>query len=314
MRVKKVLVSVSVRAGGSIRQNLLYLSRSDLPIFPRKGLQISMDTSAKLDVELRKATAERKKQPGHRCLGKQRDGGFALVVGVPTACFTPQQLRSLADIVERYASVSHLSTAQSMILVGIARQDYYAARQAVLDAGFQIRSVGHDVYHIKCCPGADFSPFGLQRTFSLVTYLEETFRCLPLPSKLKIAVSGCANCCANTRLSDFGIHAVTGGWRIFIGGKMGLAPVVAQMIALSVDTDAVPKYLAALVRAYRELAQPGERLFKTIDRLGIETFKTALESYLDHPYDDLAAEAKQARLAMEQDPCTGIVEAGAPGE
>ena len=220
-----------------------------------------MDTSAQLDIELRKATAARKKQPGHRCLGKQRDGDFALIVGVPTACFTAQQLHSLADIVERYASVSHLSTAQSIILLGISRQDYYPARQAVLEAGFQVRSVGHDVYHVKCCPGADFSPFGLQRTFSLVTYLEDTFRCLPMPMKVKISVSGCANCCANTRLSDFGIHATSNGWRIYIGGKMGLAPVVAQMLALSVSADEVPKYLAAMLRAYRELAQPNERLF-----------------------------------------------------
>ena len=95
-----------------------------------------MDTSAELDIELRKETAARKKQPGHRCLGKQRDGGFALIVGVPTACFTAQQLHSLADIVERYASVSHLSTAQSVILLGISKQNYYSARQAVLEAGF----------------------------------------------------------------------------------------------------------------------------------------------------------------------------------
>lgn len=267
-----------------------------------------MDTSAQLDIALRKATAERKKQPGHRCLGKQRDDGYALMIGVPTACFTPPQLRTLADIVERYGSVSHLSTAQSMIILGIRRQNYYPARQAVLEAGFQIRSIGHDVYHVKCCPGADFSPFGLQRTFSLVTHLEETFRCLPMPMKVKISVSGCANCCANTRLSDFGIHATSNGWRIYIGGKMGLAPVVAQMIALSVPADEVPVYLAAMLRAYREQAQPNERLFKTIERLGLEDFKTTLERYLDRPYDDLAAEAKQARLEMEQAECIGPVE------
>jgi NAD(P)H-nitrite reductase large subunit len=267
-----------------------------------------IDTSAELDIELRKATVERKKQSGHRCLGKQRDGGFALIVGVPTACFTAQQLRSLADIVERYASVSHLSTAQSIILLGISRQNYYPARQAVLDAGFQIRSVGHDVYHVKCCPGADFSPFGLQRTFSLVTYLEDIFRCLPMPVKIKISVSGCANCCANTRLSDFGIHATSKGWRVYIGGKMGLAPVVAQMVALSITTYEVPKYLAAMLRAYRDLAQPNERLFKTIERLGFETFKSEMEQYLDQPYDDLAEEARRSRQAMEQGETIGPVE------
>ena len=43
-----------------------------------------MDTSAKINQELRNVTAERKKQGGHRCLGKQRDGSYALSVGIAT--------------------------------------------------------------------------------------------------------------------------------------------------------------------------------------------------------------------------------------
>lgn len=267
-----------------------------------------MDTSAQLDIELRKATVERKKQGGQRCLGKQRDGNYALTIGVPTACFTAQQLRSLADIVEKYARVGHLSTGQSMVLLGIKQEDYYQARQTVLDAGFQVRSVGRDVFQVKCCPGADYSPFGLQRTFSLVTLLEETFRGVPTPQKFKISVSGCPNCCANTRLSDFGVHAAMNGWKIYIGGKMGFAPFIAQEIAASVPADAVVKYLAAVLRAYRELAEPNEKLAMTLKRLGLEVFKDLVEQYLDLPYDDLAALAQQARQEMEQALCLGTLD------
>lgn len=267
-----------------------------------------MDTSAQLDVDLRKATVERKKREGSRCLGKQRDGRFALSVGVSTACFNAAQLRTLADIVERYAEVGHLSTAQSFILLGIRREDYYQARQAVLDGGFQLRSVGRDVFHVKCCPGADFSPFGLQRTFNLVSQLEETFRALPMPQKFKIALSGCPNCCANTRLAEFGLHAAMKGWKIFVGGKMGFAPVVAQELAGPVEADQVPKYLAAVLRSYRELAQGNERLALTIARVGFDDFKEAVEKALEMPYDDLAAEARESRQAMEQAVVVGLVD------
>ncbi len=262
-----------------------------------------MDTSAQLDIDLRKATVERKKQGGPRCLGKQRDGHYALTVGVPTACFTFSQLHSLADIVEKFARVGHLSTGQSMVLLGIKQQDYYQARQAVLDAGLQVRSVGRDVFQVKCCPGADYSPFGLQRTFSLVTLLEDTFRCLPTPQKFKISVSGCPNCCANTRLADFGVHAAMKGWKVYIGGKMGFAPVVAEEIAGPVSAEEVVKYLAAVLRTYRELAQPNEKLALTLKRLGLEVFKNAVVQSLDLPYDDLAALARQARQDMEQALC-----------
>jgi NAD(P)H-nitrite reductase large subunit len=270
-----------------------------------------MDTSAQLDIELRKATVERKKLGGPRCLGKQRDGHYALTVGVPTACFSAQQLHDLADIVDKYARVGHLSTGQSMVLLGIQQQDYYQARQAVLDAGLQVRSVGRDVFQVKCCPGADYSPFGLQRTFSLVTLLEETFRCLPTPQKFKISVSGCPNCCANTRLADFGVHAAMKGWKVYVGGKMGFSPVVAEEIASDVSADEVIKYLAAVLRAYRELAQPNEKLAMTIKRLGLTEFKAAVEQFLDLPFDDLAALAQESRQKMERAEIVGPgVEAG----
>ncbi|KKM22441.1 hypothetical protein LCGC14_1625370, partial [marine sediment metagenome] len=116
-----------------------------------------MDTSAVPDRELREATVARKKHPGYRCPGKQRDGNYALSVGIPTACFSGKQLRQLADVIDKYAKVGHFSTAQSLIIVGIPEDLYYEARQAVLDAGFDVRSIGRDVRQAKCCPGADFS-------------------------------------------------------------------------------------------------------------------------------------------------------------
>jgi len=264
-----------------------------------------MDTSAEVNKDLRKATVDRKKQGGHRCLGKQRDGNYALSVGVPTGTFTSEQLCKLAAVVEKYATAGHFSTAQSLIIVGIEEKDYYPARRAIIDAGFDVRSVGRDVRQAKCCPGADFSPFGLQRTFPIATALEESFRGLPTPMKFKISVSGCPNCCANTKLNDFGVHGTVDGWKIFVGGKMGNIPAIAQEIASSVASDDVPKYLAAVLRVYRDKADSNDRLAKTIERVGLTAFRKLVEDQLDIPYEDLVAEAKDARKAAEHSHCIG---------
>ncbi|MCP4377298.1 MAG: hypothetical protein GY794_14120, partial [bacterium] len=215
------------------------------------------------------------------------------------------QLHQLADIVDKYAKVGHFSTAQSLIVVGIPEEQYYKARQAVLDAGFNVRSIGRDVRQVKCCPGADFSPFGMQRTLPLATALEETFRGLPTPMKFKISVSGCPNCCANTKMNDFGIHGTVDGWKVFVGGKMGNIPAIAQELASSVSSDDVPKYLAAVLRTYKEQAEPNERLAKTLQRVGLSAFTEHVAEYLNTPYDDLAATAKDTREAAEQSKCLG---------
>lgn len=269
-----------------------------------------MDTSAAPDRELREATVARKKHTGFRCLGKQRDGNYALSVGIPTACFSAEQLRRLADVVDKYAKVGHFSTAQSLIIVGIPENQYYEARRAVLDAGFDVRSIGRDVRQVKCCPGADFSPFGLQRTFPLATALEEAFRGLPTPMKFKISVSGCPNCCANTKLNDFGIHGTVDGWKVFVGGKMGNVPAIAEEIASGVSSDDIPKYLAAVLRVYRKEAQPDERLARTVSRVGLNTFREDVVSQLDTSFDDLVQTAKETREKAMVSECIGTLEKG----
>ena len=264
-----------------------------------------MDTSAKINQELRNATVERKKQGGHRCIGKQRDGNYALSVGVATGCFTAEQLHKLADIIEKHGQIGHFSTAQSMIIVGIHEGKFYEAKQAVLKAGFDLRSIGRDVRQVKCCPGADFSPFGLQRTLPMAKQLESLFRGFPTPMKFKISVSGCPNCCANTMLNDFGIHGMLDGWKIFAGGKMGTFPAIAQELAVSVPADDVPKYLAAVLKTYKEKADPDERLSKTIARIGFSDFKKEVEARLGLPYDDLVQTAKEVRESEISSECIG---------
>jgi len=264
-----------------------------------------MDTSAEINTELLKETIGRKKQGGHRCLGKQRDGNYALCVGLPTGTFTSAQLSKLSAVVEKYAKAGHLSTAQSLIIVGIQEKDYYPARQAVLESGFEVRSIGRDVRQVKCCPGADFSPFGLQRTLPMGSMLEEAFRGLPTPMKFKISVSGCPNCCANTKMNDFGIHGHKEGWKIFIGGKMGNTPVIARELGPVVSTDDVPKYLAAVLRTYRDNAEENERLATTIERIGFEAFAGEVGDQIVIPYSDLTAEAEEARETAERSHCIG---------
>ena len=221
-----------------------------------------MDTSSPIDRALRDATKSRKKRPGYRCLGKQRDGNYAIMVGAVTGTVNADQLTKLADVVREYAAAGHFTTAQSMVIVGITEENFDNAKRAVIEAGFDIRSIGRDVRQVKCCAGANLSPFGLQKTPPLGQQLEQMFRGLPTPMKFKISVSGCPNCCANTMLNDFGIHGMMNGWKIFIGGKMGTEPAIAQELARSVVTDDVSKYLASVLRVYREKAAQDERLLK----------------------------------------------------
>jgi len=264
-----------------------------------------METYEKPNPDLRNATIQRKKVPGYRCLGKQRDGNYALMVGVPTGTVDADQLSNLAGVIRDYGQAGHFTTAQSMVIVGIAEENFQQAKRAVREAGFDVRSIGRDVRQVKCCAGANLSPFGMQKTPPMAVHLEGLFRGLPTPMKFKISVSGCPNCCANTMLNDFGIHGMVNGWKIFIGGKMGTVPAIAQELATNVASDEVAAYLAAVLRAYKETAEPNERLAKTISRSGFEVFKAKVEAGLEIPFDDVIREAREARKRAESSDCIG---------
>jgi dissimilatory sulfite reductase (desulfoviridin) alpha/beta subunit len=225
------------------------------------------------------------------------------MVGVATGTVDADQLSKLAGVIKEYGQAGHFTTAQSMVIVGIAEENFEKAKQAVRGAGFDVRSIGRDVRQVKCCAGANLSPFGMQRTPPMAVQLENLFRGLPTPMKFKISVSGCPNCCANTMLNDFGIHGMVDGWKIFIGGKMGTVPAIAQELASSVPSDDVSRYLAAVLRAYKDMAEPDERLAKTISRLGFNVFKKDVEARREVPFDDFVEAAKEAREKAKASDC-----------
>lgn len=276
----------------------------DLILFGKGGRP--MDTYEKPNPDLRNATIERKKVPGYRCLGKQRDGNYALMVGMATGTVDADQLSKLAGVIKEYGQAGHFTTAQSMVIVGIAEEHFERAKRAVREAGFDVRSIGRDVRQVKCCAGANLSPFGIQKTPPMAIHLENLFRGLPTPVKFKISVSGCPNCCANTMLNDFGIHGMVDGWKIFIGGKMGTVPAIAQELASNVPSDDIAKYLAAVLRVYKEMAEPDERLAKTISRLGFDAFKAEVNARLGVPFDDFIQAAKDAREKAAASDCIGL--------
>ena len=84
---------------------------------------------------------------------------------------------------------------------------------------------------------------------------------------------------------------------------MGAKPAIAQEIAKLVITDDVPKYLAAVLRVYREGAGQNERLSKTLSRIGLDTFKSKVAAYLETPFGDMIKEAENAREIAEKSIC-----------
>jgi len=73
-------------------------------------------------------------------------------------------------------------------------------------------AVGLCVHYVQACPGTSVCKFGVRDSLGLGLELEEMFVGAELPAKLKVGVSGCPMCCAESYARDVGLIGKPKGW------------------------------------------------------------------------------------------------------
>ena len=104
--------------------------------------------------------------------------------------------------------------------------------------------------------GSTWCRYGLDDSVSFAIELENRYKGLRSPHKIKGGVSGCIRECAEARGKDFGIIAVEGGWNLYVGGNGGATPRHAQLLAEKIDNETVIKYLNSYLIYYIQTAAP----------------------------------------------------------
>ena len=77
---------------------------------------------------------------------------------------------------------------------------------------------------VKSCVGSTWCRFGVQDSTGFAIRIEERYRGIRAPHKLKSAVSGCIRECAEAQSKDFGIIATEKGWNVYLCGNGGSQP------------------------------------------------------------------------------------------
>ncbi len=209
---------------------------------------------------------------------------YAIVPHFVAGLITPEQLRKLADVAEKYnAKAIKITAAQRMAIVGFKENDIDKAWNDLGEAKMKPAAAGGlCIRSIKICPGVNFCKRGLQDSVGIGTQLDEMFSGKVLPSKLKIGVSGCPNSCGDSHTRDIGIIGGGKGWMVVVGGKGGIKPRLGDKIALSVPNNNIISFIKKIVDVYENNAERKERLGDYIDRIGFDKFKTLVnvEVYL----------------------------------
>ncbi len=200
---------------------------------------------------------------------------YAVAPHIPCGVVSPETLRRLADVAEKYqAAALKLTSAARIAIVGLREEDIDAVWA---DLGMEPGAgVGLCVRSVKACPGTTFCKRGMQDSLGVGMKLDETFHGMELPSKLKIGVSGCPNQCAETCIKDIGLVGMKNGWRLLVGGNGGGKPRLSQELVRDISETEAFAAIDRIIAFYKANGARMQRLGALIEKMGFEEFKNAV--------------------------------------
>ena len=200
---------------------------------------------------------------------------YAVAPHLPCGVVTPEMLRKLADVAEKYeAAALKVTSAARVAIVGLKEEDIdnvWAELGAAPGA-----TVGLCVRSVKACPGTTFCKRGMQDSLSVGMKLDEKYHGVEMPGKLKLGVSGCPNQCAETCIKDVGLVGTKSGWRVLVGGNGGGRPRLSQELVRDLSEEEALALVDKILDYFKANAKPHQRLGAMIEKIGFEAFKEAI--------------------------------------
>ncbi|MFK7899352.1 MAG: nitrite reductase large subunit NirB [Cyclobacteriaceae bacterium] len=206
----------------------------------------------------------------------QRNGTYSVVPRIAGGEITPDKLVILGEIGVKYNLYTKITGGARIDFFGAELNDLPAIWKELIDAGFESgHAYGKSLRTVKSCVGSTWCRYGMDESISFAIELENRYKGLRSPHKIKGGVSGCIRECAEARGKDFGVIAVEGGWNLYVCGNGGATPRHAELLAEQIDNETVIKYLDRFLIYYIQTAAPLMRTAAWLDKLdgGIEQLK-----------------------------------------
>ena len=168
----------------------------------------------------------------------QKDGTFSVVPRIRGGVTSPDELRRIADVADKYqVPLVKITGSQRIDLLGIKKEDLPKVWADLGMASGQAYTKG--VRMVKTCVGTEFCRFGTQDSTAAGIEMERRFEQLFTPHKVKMATVGCPRNCAEATVKDIGLVGQEGSWQVVVGGAAGRALMGRRWYAVSVSAAAV---------------------------------------------------------------------------
>ncbi|HEV8110384.1 MAG TPA: nitrite reductase large subunit NirB, partial [Burkholderiales bacterium] len=133
----------------------------------------------------------------HFLANLQKNGTYSIVPRVQGGEITPEKLVVLGQVAKKYRLYTKITGAQRIDLFGARVEQLPHVWRELVDAGFESgHAYGKALRTVKSCVGSTWCRYGVQDSVTMAIDIENRYRGLRAPHKIKMAVSGCTRECA----------------------------------------------------------------------------------------------------------------------
>ncbi|RZS53374.1 nitrite reductase large subunit NirB [Sphaerotilus mobilis] len=204
----------------------------------------------------------------------QKDGSYSVVPRMPGGEVTPEGLIAVGQVARKYGLYTKVTGGQRVDLFGARVEQLPLIWEELIAAGFESgHAYGKALRTVKSCVGSTWCRYGVGDSVGLAVELENRYKGLRAPHKIKFGVSGCTRECAEAQGKDVGIIATEKGWNLYVCGNGGMKPRHAELLASDLSRDEMVRLIDRFLMFYVRTA---DRLQRT------STWRDNLEGGLDY--------------------------------
>ncbi|MEN5202523.1 nitrite reductase large subunit NirB [Pseudomonas wadenswilerensis] len=204
----------------------------------------------------------------------QKNGTYSVVPRIPGGEITPEKLIVIGEVAKKYDLYTKITGGQRIDLFGAQLHELPVIWAELIAAGFETgHAYGKSTRTVKSCVGSTWCRYGVQDSVQMALTLEDRYKGLRSPHKLKFAVSGCTRECAEAQSKDIGVIATEKGWNLYICGNGGMRPRHAELFATDLDDASLIRIIDRVLMFY----------IRTADKLQrTSVWRESLEGGLDY--------------------------------
>ena len=198
----------------------------------------------------------------------QRNGTFSVIPRVAGGEITPEKLIVIGTVAKKYGLYCKITGGQRIDMFGAKKQDLVEIWTELVNAGMESgHAYAKSLRTVKSCVGTTWCRFGIGDSVGMAIRLEERYKSIRSPHKIKGGVSGCIRECAEAQNKDFGLIATDKGFNVFVGGNGGSKPRHSELLAKDVPPDDVVSVLDRYLMFYIRTADKLQRTARWIEQL-----------------------------------------------